>query len=278
MRRPPVRRALTRVLDRARVRYPLVVQAPTIDASGTVAVVTGSSGRLGTVLVDALVAGGADVWGLDRRAPDHKAPDAPVDGVHHIECDLAVPAQVEAAAQAVRGGLTPGRPLLLFHAAGHIGTHSSGTAAPEATAEVWADLYATHVIGPVLLVRALLPDMGYGSSILFVTSVNAEVPSPWPHYSASKAAEAKVVEDLAADLAPQGIRVNAVAPARFNGQGPAQASAESPLTGADVPVEAVAGACLFLASGATSPATTGITLRIDGGLGVTHPRLNRPPR
>jgi len=244
--------------------YPVPVAPPGTVLGAATAVVTGAAGALGSALVAALADSGADVWSLDRRPLDAARPG------RSLPCDLTIPAQVDAAADAVLAGSQDGT-LLLFHAAGTMGVDSQGLAA--ASPSVWAEVYATHVIGPVQLMQRLVPAMAPGSGVVFVSSVNQEVPSPWPHYAASKAAVAKLVEDLAADLAPRGIRVNGVAPARFTAGGAVNPQPDHPLHGTDVPLEAVVHACLFLADPQLSPATTGVILRIDGGLGVDHPRV-----
>jgi 3-oxoacyl-[acyl-carrier protein] reductase/meso-butanediol dehydrogenase/(S,S)-butanediol dehydrogenase/diacetyl reductase len=259
-----VRRALAR-LD-ARAPVPVTVAPPGRVLAASTAVVTGAAGRLGQALVAALGDTGADVWGLDRL------PVAGLPAERELRGDLTDAGHVEAAAAAVRAAHPAGAPLVLLHAAGGMaGVHATGLAA--APAAVWAEAYAANVVGPVQLVRALAPAMGPGSGVVLVTSVNAGIPSPWPHYAASKAALEQVVLDLAAALAPQGIRVNAVAPARFRA-GPAVATNEhTPLLGTDIPIEAVVNACLFLADPQSSPATTGVSLRVDGGLALDHRRL-----
>lgn len=268
--RATTRRTLSRVLDRARVRYPVAVAPPEAGARGVAAVVLGSSGGLGGSVARTVLDAGADVvWGLDRTEPDDPSP-----GVHHRTTDLTAPAQVDEAVATLRAALGPERRLIwLLGCAGTIGDHRPGLGADPAT---WLEVYANHVVGPVQLALGLVPAMAVGSSITLVTSVNAQTASPWPHYAASKAAQEKAVEDLAARLAHDGIRVNGVAPSRFRPQ-PEVRPGESPLHGADVPQEAVVGAMLFLADSARSPATTGVNLRIDGGLAVWHDRLDRPP-
>src|SRR4030081_3159035 len=53
--------------------------------------------------------------------------------------------------------------------------------------------------------------------ILLITSQHREMPRNLPHYSASKAGMTMVMKELARVLAPDGIRVNAIAPGAIPG-------------------------------------------------------------
>ena len=55
--------------------------------------------------------------------------------------------------------------------------------------------------------------------ILLITSQHRETPRNLPHYSASKAGMTMVMKELARMLAPDGIRVNAIAPGAIPGGG-----------------------------------------------------------
>ena len=55
--------------------------------------------------------------------------------------------------------------------------------------------------------------------ILLITSQHREMPRNLPHYSASKAGMTMVMKELARSLAPDGIRVNAIAPGAIPGGG-----------------------------------------------------------
>src|SRR6202043_2618375 len=88
------------------------------------------------------------------------------------------------------------------------------------TIEDFDNLFATNVRGPFFLVQQLLPVLGEGSSIVFVSSLGAravvgksglENPSILA-YASTKGALETLVRNWAAILGPSGIRVNAVAP------------------------------------------------------------------
>jgi NAD(P)-dependent dehydrogenase (short-subunit alcohol dehydrogenase family) len=77
----------------------------------------------------------------------------------------------------------------------------------------WQHTLATNVSAMFYLVKAALPHMRPGSSIIGSTSVNSDMPSPdLAPYAATKAAIANFCASLAQMLGPQGIRVNSVAP------------------------------------------------------------------
>lgn len=77
----------------------------------------------------------------------------------------------------------------------------------------WQHTFATNVSAMFYLVKACLPYMQPGASIIGSTSVNSDMPSPdLAPYAASKAAIANFCASLAQMLGPRGIRVNSVAP------------------------------------------------------------------
>jgi len=83
----------------------------------------------------------------------------------------------------------------------------------EISDEEWQHTFATNVSAMFYLVKAALPHLGPGSSVIGSTSVNSDMPSPdLAPYAASKAAVANFCASLAQMLGPRGIRVNSVAP------------------------------------------------------------------
>ncbi|MGD8199284.1 SDR family oxidoreductase [Ornithinimicrobium sp. W1679] len=133
--------------------------------------------------------------------------------------------------------------------------------------------FATNVFSPFWLVRALAKELGEGGAVIVTTSVQAYSPSDHLlDYAASKAALNNLVVNLAAELGPRGIRVNAVAPGpiwtplipstmaagKVEGFG-----SDTPLGRAGHPVE-VAAAYVFLASDEASY-VSGTVLGVTGG-------------
>jgi 3-oxoacyl-[acyl-carrier protein] reductase len=111
-------------------------------------------------------------------------------------------------------------------------------------------------------------------SVINITSISGLDGNPGQlSYSASKGALIAATKTLSAELAPQGIRVNAIAPGVIKTDMTAQLPPEafqrfmekSGLKHPGLPGE-VAGAILFLASDYSSY-ITGQILRVDGGIG-----------
>ena len=89
----------------------------------------------------------------------------------------------------------------------------SHTSLEEISDQEWEHTFATNVSAMFYLVKAALPHLQPGSSIIGSTSVNSDMPSPdLAPYAATKAAIANFCASLAQMLGPQGIRVNSVAP------------------------------------------------------------------
>lgn len=81
------------------------------------------------------------------------------------------------------------------------------------SSEQFEKTFQTNVFAMFWLTKALLPHMPEGTSIINVTSIQSYQPSPGLlDYAATKGAITTFTKGLAQQLAPKGIRVNAVAP------------------------------------------------------------------
>jgi NAD(P)-dependent dehydrogenase (short-subunit alcohol dehydrogenase family) len=115
-----------------------------------------------------------------------------------------------------------------------------------------------------------------GGAIVNITSIESENPAPnHSHYNAAKGGVLMFTRASAYELAPHGIRVNAVAPGliwregleRDWPDGVQRWQKTAPLKRLGLPDD-VADACLFLASPAARW-ITGASLLVDGGV-MTH--------
>ena len=142
------------------------------------------------------------------------------------------------------------------------------------SSEQWAETMNVNVNAPFWQIQEALPYLRPGSSVIFTSSVQAYTPSAGlVDYATSRAAVNTMSKSLAQQLAPRGIRVNAVAPGPFwtalqvsGGKNPVDLpyhGQKNPLKRPGQPVE-MAGAYVYLASEESSY-TTGNTLSVTGG-------------
>ena len=142
------------------------------------------------------------------------------------------------------------------------------------SSEQWAETMNVNVNAPFWQMQEALPHLQPGASVIFTSSVQAYTPSAGlVDYATSRAAVNIMSKSLAQQLAPRGIRVNAVAPGPFwtalqvsGGKDPEQLpyhGQKNPLKRPGQPVE-MAGAYVYLASEESSY-TTGNTLSVTGG-------------
>lgn len=155
----------------------------------------------------------------------------------------------------------------------------------EATVEEWDRTFHTNLRGMFLTCKRAVPLMiaGGGGSIVNIASVAALHHTVLhAHYAASKAGVIALTRELAIELAPLQIRVNAVAPGPIDSQrqmesltpeARAEAGKRFPLGRIGRP-EDIAEAVAFLASDRAGY-ITGATLPVTGGAEI---RLGLPPR
>lgn len=183
---------------------------------GLTVVVTGAAGAIGGATVDAFLAAGAEVLGLDRAADPRPARA----GYRHEVVDLRDEPAVEAA---LRTGLRDGEPLR--HVVGIAGGALPGEPAAATAgdpAAIDADAFRASIEANLtsqwIVVRAALPYLdgtdatGADRSIALTSSFNALSAQGMPAYSAAKAGLHGMMFGLLDPLGRRGIRVNVVAP------------------------------------------------------------------
>ncbi len=145
----------------------------------------------------------------------------------------------------------------------------------EADGGIWDKTLDVNVKGPFFMMKYAVPMMKKGGAIVNVSSINGLKPGLFQGvYSVTKAALISMTQVMARELAPRGIRVNALLPGLTDTKFAQtiiatdeirdHAVAQIPLGRYADPSE-MAGAVLFLVSGASS-FTTGANLVCDGGM------------
>lgn len=234
-----------------------------------VAVVTGGGSGIGRGIASAFAAFGARVAIWEQ---DEESCLATADEVGALACttDVRDPDQVDAAVDRTLAELGP--VSILVNNAGGVFWSSL----LETTPGGWDALLRSN-LGHVLLctqrVARAMVDHGAGGSIINVTSIEGTRAAPgYAAYAAAKAGVVNLTKTAALELAPYGIRVNALAPDITVTEGLMRIAPEGAAEhlGAAVPmgraghVDEMGGAAVFLASSLSSY-VTGQTIHVDGG-------------
>ncbi|XRQ05141.1 SDR family NAD(P)-dependent oxidoreductase [Actinomadura welshii] len=166
-----------------------------------VALVTGAASGIGAATVRELAGRGWTTAGLDLAQA--------ADAHHTIGVDVSDPAQVGAAIRRIERELGPIEAALC--GAGHyVIVPVSDIAWTE-----WRRMLRVHLGGVVNVCRAVAPGMaerGRGSVVAVTSDLAIGGGDAEAHYASAKGAIIGFVRSLAAELAPAGVRVNAVAP------------------------------------------------------------------
>ncbi len=257
------------------------------DLTGDIAVVTGASSGIGQAAAEIYAAAGATVVVLGRseqRVADVVAGITAAGGAAH---GYAVDVSVRGAADAVfaRIAAEVGRPTVVVANAGIAGgaSYRGDGRIADYTDEEWDEVVATNLHGTFETVRAAARVLETGGRILVTSSTAGMRTDPMVSYGyvATKAAILNLVRQVALELAPRGIRVNAIAPGPFKGtrigDGETAIAPEAESMWAEtIPLgrmgtmAEIQGPMLFLVSPASS-FVTGAALAVDGGaLALSH--------
>lgn len=187
-----------------------------LNLTDQVAFIAGSSRGIGRAIAVALLNENARIvlTGRDLKLLNGTFDDLETPATHGrilaIPGDLSDPARIRAALAQTFEWF--GR---IDHLIANLGT-GSGTPGPTPPAEDWTRLFEQNFFASVRLTEACLPYLRSGSSprsILYISSIVAveATPAPLP-YCAAKAALNNYAKNLSRHLAPDGIRVNTIAP------------------------------------------------------------------
>jgi NAD(P)-dependent dehydrogenase (short-subunit alcohol dehydrogenase family) len=257
----------------------MTMSLPEFNLDGKIAFVTGAGRGLGRAGALALAQAGAHLALVSRTRSQLEETAAAVERLGRkavvATADTRSREEVEAAVRAAVEAL--GRIDILFNNAG------TNVRKPvvDMTDEDWHTIMDTNVKGAFLVARAVARQMvrqGSGA-IINMSSMSAMSAEPTKAvYAASKGAVALLTKGLALELAPHGIRVNAIAPGYMltslvkggldaDPERKKRVLARIPLGRLGEPEE-IGGALVFLASDAARY-ITGASITIDGGWTAT---------
>ena len=256
--------------------------------AGSVAVITGGAGAIAAALGEALLRAGAAValWGHQRSTIDpalERLTGLVADGgarLFGFEVDTSSEPAVRDALAATQETL--GAPT---HLVNGVGGNRGKCPLVEQDVETFDFVLRLNLVAgllvPTKVFAAYWIERGVPGTIINMTSMASYVPlsGVWA-YDAAKAGVLNLTQAAAKELAPQGIRVNAIAPGFFVGkqnrallydEASGELSARGRAIIARTPfgrfgdTSELAGALLFLASPRASGFVTGVSLPVDGG-------------
>lgn len=234
------------------------------DLIGTKAIVTGAARGVGKGIASVLRAAGARVNEVDVNPIKKSVFSTVADIGSPDDCDRLVDATLERL-----GHIN----LLVNNAA-----IWSDCSLWEGTPAQWLTTMQVNLVGTLYLTRRVAGEMiaaGIKGSIIFITSIHERTPRRWHFdYPASKAAQRALVQELALELAPFGIRVNAIAPGHIENrpeqvaQGKREQNPFVPLGGLSGIPEDIGRVAAVLASSDLTGYMTGANITVDGGLSL----------
>lgn len=237
------------------------------DLRDRVAVVTGAAHGIGRAIANALTMAGAKVLAVDKDREGLRSADP---GWIAVDADMA---RMDTDVLA--------NELLAAHGPIELIVNNVGITTPHSFLRLDAENFdlvmRTNLRGPWFftkrLVQALIDARRLGS-IVFISSLHDTYLRLNPHYSASKAAVAMLTKELAHELGPHGIRVNAISPGWIETEANPVGEAGRLHTHALIPLgrvgtpEDVARVAIAVLSDAWAGYVTGVNVAVDGGLSL----------
>ena len=188
-------------------------------ASPRTAIVTGASRGIGHAIAMRFHDEGWRVITVSRTPP----PDAcPWSREHsHILLDLSDLDNVARCIEMMRGMLDDGTLDALVNNAGISPKGPGGTRLDSLVTDVatWQSMFNTNFYAPLLMTRGFARELAKAKgAVVNLTSIAASRVHPFAGsaYATSKAALAALTREMAHDMAPLGVRVNAIAPGEID--------------------------------------------------------------
>ncbi|MEM3648035.1 MAG: glucose 1-dehydrogenase [Thermoproteota archaeon] len=246
------------------------------NLDGKKAIVTGGSSGLGIIIAEALCEAGADVFLVARRLDRLKSVTdffkSKGYSAKFFKCDVSCEQEVVNTVESIVR--ETGTIDILVNNAGT----TIGSPTPEMKTEYWERVLSVNLTGTFLFCREVAKNMidsRRGGKIINISSVYGLIADNTPElpYFASKAGIIGLTRQLALELAPYNIKVNAIAPGFFPSEMTApfisdldilsSTLSKIPLRRLGMP-EDLKGVIVFLASRA-SDYITGQVIVVDGG-------------
>lgn len=179
-------------------------------------VLTGASRGIGHATVKRFMRAGWRIVTVSRDAPPPECGRDPR-WSHHVTADLSLPADRDRFIASVLGflGDSPIHALVNNAGVSPKTSYKERLGILHGPLEAWHEVFELNFYAPIALARGFAEALARGrGAIVNVTSIAGHAVHPFAGsaYSTSKAALSALTREMASELAPLGIRVNAVAP------------------------------------------------------------------
>ena len=186
---------------------------------GKTIIVTGASRGIGHATALRFHENGWRVITVSRDPPPVACPWSVARS--HILLDLSALDNIGRCVELIRGMLEDGELHALVNNAGTSpkGPGGSRLNSLETDIATWQSMYNTNFYAPLLLTRGFATELARArGAVVNLTSIAGSRVHPFAGsaYATSKAALAALTRELAFDLAPAGVRVNAIAPGEID--------------------------------------------------------------
>jgi len=262
---------LSKVERKASLPYKATQDSQNTFLHGKTILITGAAKNIGkSIVIESANAGAKHIIAVDIDKNGLEALKEELQGLSPLlycyECDISKTDEIEKLIE-----LISQQALCIDILVNNAGIQKTNT--KEFKRQDWQDTFDTNVFGPMLLtskITSLMKKNKLKGSVIFITSIHQWTVRRYASYSASKSALGMIVQELAADLASDGIRVNGVAPGwiSLNADEQPRFQEEALLHQQSIPPCYIARAVVYLAADYFSHHTTGTILKVDAGLSL----------